>query len=112
MSALGGMRAAEHARVAIAVLPFVNMSSDPEQDYFSDGITEDIITDLSRWQSLAVASRNSTSRFKGKPVDIQSVRRALGAHFLVEGSVRRMGERIGVKSSALLMKLSLYELYE
>ncbi len=81
---------------SVAVLPFVNMSSDPEQDYFADGITEDIITDLSRWRSLAVTSRNSTFRFKGKPVDMQRVGRELGARFLVEGSVRRMGERIRI----------------
>ncbi|MEX2649497.1 MAG: adenylate/guanylate cyclase domain-containing protein [Alphaproteobacteria bacterium] len=86
---------------SVAVLPFVNMSSDPEQDYFADGMTEDIITDLSRWRSLAVASRNSTFRFKGKPVDMQRVGRELGARFLVEGSVRRMGERIRVTAQLI-----------
>ena len=101
MSAPGGARATERAKVSIAVLPFVNMSSDPEQEYFSDGITEDIITDLSRWQSLAVASRNSTSRFKGQPVDMQTAGRELGVHFLVEGSVRRMGERIRITAQLI-----------
>ena len=94
-------RATQGAKTSIAVLPFVNMSSDPEQEYFSDGITEDIITDLSRWQWLAVASRNSTSRFKGQPVDMQAARRELGVHFLVEGSVRRMGE--GIRITAQLI---------
>lgn len=96
VSAPGSARPTERAKVSIAVLPFVNMSSDPQQDYFSDGITEDIITDLSRWQTLAVASRNSTSQFKGKPVDMATVKRELGVNFLVEGSVRRMGERIRI----------------
>src|SRR5471032_706407 len=58
---------------SIALLPFVNLSSDPEQEYFSDGMTEDIITDLSRWASLSVTSRNSTYRFKGQPVDMQTI---------------------------------------
>ena len=82
--------------ISVAVLPFVNMSSDPEQDFFADGITEDIITDLSRWRSLAVTSRNSTFRFKGKAIDMQQVGRELGARFLVEGSVRRMSERVRI----------------
>ncbi len=94
-------RPAEGAKVSIAVLPFVNMSSDPEQEYFSDGITEDIITDLSRWASLAVASRNSISRFKGQPVDMQKAGGELGVRFLVEGSVRRMGERIRITAQLI-----------
>jgi adenylate cyclase len=89
------------SRSLIAVLPFVNMSGDPEQEYFADGMTEDIITDLSRWHSLAVASRNATFRFKGKPVDMQRVGRELGARFLVEGSVRRMGERIRISAQLI-----------
>ena len=87
---------ADRARVSIAVLPFVNMSSDREQEYFSDGITEDVITDLSRWKTIEVASRNSTSRFKGQRVYIQAVGRELGVRFLVEGSVRRLGERVRI----------------
>jgi TolB-like protein/class 3 adenylate cyclase/tetratricopeptide (TPR) repeat protein len=86
---------------SIAVLPFVNMSSDPEQEYFADGITEDIITDLSRWRTLSVTSRNSTFRFKGKPVDTQQIGRELGVRYLVEGSVRRMGERIRVTAQLI-----------
>ena len=91
----------ERAKVSIAVLPFVNMSSDREQEYFSDGITEDVITDLSRWNTIAVASRNSTSRFKGQCVDIQAAGRELGVRFLVEGSVRRLGERIRITAQLI-----------
>src|SRR5258706_588243 len=87
--------------LSIAVLPFLNMGADPEQDYFADGITEDIITDLSRWRSLAVTSRNSTFRFKGQPVDPQRLGRELGVRFLVEGSVRRMGERIRITAQLI-----------
>ena len=100
-SAADGGHLAERAKVSIAVLPFVNMSSDREQEYFSDGITEDVITDLSRWQTIAVASRNSTSRFKGQRVDIQAAGRELGVRFLVEGSVRRLGERIRITAQLI-----------
>jgi adenylate cyclase len=72
------------------------MSSDREQEYFSNGITEDIITDLSRWQSLAVVSRNLGSRFAGQAVDLKRVKRELGADFVVEGSIRRLGQRIRI----------------
>jgi TolB-like protein/class 3 adenylate cyclase/tetratricopeptide (TPR) repeat protein len=85
----------------VAVLPFVNIGGDPEQDYFADGITEDIITDLSRWRSLAVASRNSTFRFKGKAVDMQRVGSELGVRYLVEGSVRRLGDRIRITAQLI-----------
>jgi adenylate cyclase len=98
---LDNMRPAEGARVSLAVLPFVNMSSDPEQEYFSDGITEDIITDLSRWPSLAVTSRTSTQRFKGQPVDMQTTGRELGVRFLVEGSIRRMADRIRITAQLI-----------
>ena len=80
---------------SIAVLPFRNMGADTE-DYLSDGITEDIITELSRWRSLAVTSRHSTFRFKGQAVDAQRLGGELGVRFIVEGSVRRMGDRIRV----------------
>ena len=82
--------------LSIAVLPFVHGGADSEKDYFADGITEDIITDLSRWRSLAVTSRHSTFRSKGMAVDMQQVGRELDVRFLVSGSVRRMGERIRV----------------
>jgi adenylate cyclase len=88
--------ASSQAPSSIAVLPFLNTEGDPEKDYFADGMTEDIITELSRWRSLAVTSRNSTFRFKGQSVDTQQIGRELGVRFLVEGSVRRMGERLRV----------------
>src|SRR5262249_43689186 len=78
---------------SIAVLPFANMSGDPEQRYFSDGITEDIITELSRFRQLHVLARNASFRHRGKDLDITRVGRELNAQYLVEGSVRRLGER-------------------
>jgi adenylate cyclase len=79
---------------SIAVLPFTNMSGDPEQQYFSDGITEDLITELARYHSLVVIARNSSFQFRGPSVDIAAVRRALGVSYVVEGSVRKAGNRI------------------
>ena len=84
------------ARVAICVLPFVNMSGDPEQEYFSDGITEDIITDLSKVSALAVTSRNSAFVFKGKHVDVPMVARELKVNHVLEGSVRKAGGRVRI----------------
>ncbi len=81
---------------AIAVLPFDNMSSDPEQEFFADGLTEDIITELSRFPGLFVIARNSTFSYKGKPLRVQDVCRELGVHYAVEGSVRRAGNRVRV----------------
>ncbi len=83
-------------RPSIAVLPFTNLSGDPEQQYFSDGITEDIITELSRYHSLLVIARNSCFQFRGPSVDIAAVRRALGIRYIVEGSVRKAGSQIRV----------------
>ena len=77
---------------SIAVLPFTNMSGDPEQQYFSDGITEDIITELSRFRSLFVIARNSSFQYRDKAVDVRRVARELGVRYVVEGSVRKMGE--------------------
>jgi adenylate cyclase len=79
---------------AIAVLPFVNMSGDPEQEFFADGLTEEIITELSRFRSLVVISRNSAFVHKGKAVRIQDVARLLNVQFVVEGSVRKAGNRV------------------
>jgi TolB-like protein len=90
-----------HDPLSIAVLPFLNIGGDPEKDYFADGITEDIITELSRWRSLAVTSRNSTFRFKGQAVNMQQLGRELRVRFLVEGSVRRMGERIRITAQLI-----------
>ncbi len=81
---------------SIAVLPFTNMSGDPEQDYFADGITEDIITELSRFQSIFVIARSSVFTYKGQTVRIQDIGRDLGVHYVVEGSVRKAGERVRV----------------
>jgi adenylate cyclase len=80
----------------VAVLPFVNMSGDPEQEFFVDGMTEDIITELSRFRELFVISRNSTFTYKGKAVSIRETAKALGAQYVVEGSVRKAGNRVRV----------------
>jgi adenylate cyclase len=81
---------------SIAVLPLVNMSGDPEQEFFADGLTEDIITELSRFRDLLVISRNSTFVYKGKPVKVQEVAREFGVEYVLEGSVRKSGGRIRV----------------
>ena len=81
---------------SIAVLPFTNMSGDPEQEYFSDGITEDIITELSRFHSLFVIARNSSFTFKGAAVNVTEVGRKLGVGYVVEGSVRKVGNRVRI----------------
>jgi TolB-like protein len=81
---------------SIAVLPFTNMSGDPEQEYFSDGITEDIITELSRFRELLVIARNSTFQYKGRSPKVQDVARELGVRYIVEGSVRKAGGRVRV----------------
>ncbi len=81
---------------SIAVLPFVNMSGDPEQEYFADGLTEDIITALSRISGLLVIARTSTLTYKGQPTDVKRVARELGVRYVLEGSVRRAGERLRV----------------
>jgi adenylate cyclase len=79
---------------AIAVLPFTNLSGDPEQEFFAEGIVEDIITELSRYSELMVIARNSSFTYKGRAVKVQEVRRELGVHYVVEGSVRRAGNRV------------------
>jgi TolB-like protein/class 3 adenylate cyclase/tetratricopeptide (TPR) repeat protein len=81
---------------SIAVLPFQNMSGDPEQEYFADGMVEDIITALSHFKSLFVIARNSSFTYKGKPIDIKRVGRELGVRYLLEGSVRRSTERVRI----------------
>lgn len=81
---------------SIAVLPFRNMSGDPEQDYFADGMVEEIITGLSRIKWLFVISRNSTFNYKGKPVDVKAIGRELGVRYVLEGSVRRSGDQLRV----------------
>ncbi len=81
---------------SIAVLPLVNMSGDAEQEFFADGLTEDIITELSRFRDLLVISRNSTFVHKGKAVKVQEVAREFGVDYVLEGSVRKAGDRIRV----------------
>lgn len=81
---------------SIAVLPFTNMSGDPEQDYFADGIAEEVITALSRCASLFVIARNSSFTYKGKAVDVRQVGRELGVRYVLEGSVRRDGNRLRI----------------
>jgi TolB-like protein len=85
----------------VAVLPFDNMSGDPEQEYFSNGITEDIISQLSRFRSLFVIARNSSFAFKGRAIDLREVGRRLGASYIVEGSVRKSGQRVRITAQLI-----------
>jgi TolB-like protein/Tfp pilus assembly protein PilF len=86
---------------SIAVLPFLNMSGDPEQEYFSDGITEDIITALSRLRWFFVIARNSTFSYKGKPVDVKQIGRDLGVRYILEGSIRKIGNRVRITAQLI-----------
>jgi len=86
---------------SIAVLPFDNMSNDPEQEFFADGITEDIITELSREKDLFVIARNSTFAYKEKSIDVRRVARELGVQFVLEGSVRKVGNRIRLNAQLI-----------
>src|SRR5262249_55506520 len=83
-------------RPSIAVLPFQNMSGEPEQEYFADGLVEDIITALSHFKSLFVIARNSSFTYKGKAVDVKKVGRELGVRYVLEGSVRKAGGRVRI----------------
>jgi TolB-like protein/class 3 adenylate cyclase len=87
---------ARSSRPSIAVLPFANMSGDPEQDYFADGIVEEIITALSHIRWLSVIARNSSFTYKGKGVDVKQVGRELGVRYVLEGSVRKSGNRVRI----------------
>jgi adenylate cyclase len=86
---------------SVAVLPFDNMSGDPEQDYFADGITEDLITDLSKIAGLFVISRNSTFAYKGKSVGVRQVAEELGVRYVLEGSVRRSGDQVRINAQLI-----------
>ena len=86
---------------SIAVLPFDNMSGDPEQEYFSDGIAEDIITDLSKFSWLMVVARNSSFSFKGQAMDLREVAKELGVRYVLEGSVRKSGSRVRVTAQLI-----------
>lgn len=88
-------------RLGVCVLPFANMSGDPEQEYFSDGITEDVITDLSKISALWVAARNTAFAFKGKNVDVLQVARQLKASHVLEGSVRKAGRRVRITAQLI-----------
>ena len=95
---------------SIAVLPFVNLSGDPKQEFFSDGITEDIITALSKIQKLFVIARNSTFTYKGKPVKVKQVSEELGVRYVLEGSVQKSGDRVRI-TAQLIDALSGHHLW-
>jgi adenylate cyclase len=98
---IGGATLPIPAKPSIAVLPFTNMSGDPAQEYFADGMVEDIITALSRLKSLFVIARNSSFTYKGKAVDIKQVGRELGVRYVLEGSVRCAGNRLRITSQLI-----------
>ncbi len=93
--------ASPRKRASVCVLPFINMSGDPEQEYFSDGITEDIITDLSKVSALSVVARNTAFTFKGKTVDVKDVARTLSVDHVLEGSVRKVGNRVRITAQLI-----------
>jgi adenylate cyclase len=86
---------------AVLVLPFLNMSGDPEQEYFSDGVTEDVITDLSKVSALAVTARNTAFAYKGKFADVKEIARRLGVTHVLEGSVRKSGDRVRITAQLI-----------
>jgi adenylate cyclase len=88
-------------KLSVCVLPFANMSGDPEQEYFSDGISEDIITDLSKVSALSVVSRNSAFQFKGRHVDLRQIARQLEVSYVLEGSVRKAGARVRITAQLI-----------
>ena len=88
-------------RPSVCVLPFINMSGEPEQEYFSDGITEDIITDLSKVSALSVVARNTAFTFKGQTVDVKEVAKTLGVTYVLEGSVRKAGNRVRITAQMI-----------
>ena len=90
---------------SIAVLPFQNLSGDPEQEYFADGVVEDIITALSRMRWLFVIARNSSFTYKGRPVDVKQVGRELGVRYVLEGSVRKAANRVRITGQLIDARL-------
>ncbi|MHA1553489.1 MAG: adenylate/guanylate cyclase domain-containing protein [Alphaproteobacteria bacterium] len=100
-SAASGAGAKKTPAASIAVLPFDNMSGDPEQEYFSDGISEDIITDLSKVGELTVIARNSSFAYKGRAIDLRIVGRELGVTSVLEGSIRRAGNRVRITAQLI-----------
>ena len=95
----GPVKDAESKSPTIAVMPFKNMSNDEEQEYFSDGVTEDIIANLSSWKSFPVISRNSTFSFKGQDVKSSEIAQKLGADYIVEGSIRKGGNKVRITAN-------------
>ena len=94
-------KGAAKKRASVCVLPFINMSGEPEQEYFSDGITEDIITDLSKVSALSVVARNTAFTFKGQSVDVKEVAKTLGVTYVLEGSVRKAGNRVRITAQLI-----------
>ena len=86
---------------SIAVLPFDNLSDDPEQGYFADGMTEDLITDLSKISGIFVIARNSSWTYKGKPTKVQRIAEELGVRYVLEGSVRREGDQVRINAQLI-----------
>ncbi len=101
LPAVGATQPPPPSKPSIAVLPFDNLSGDPEQGYFADGITEDIITDLSKVSGLFVIARNSSFAYKGQAPDIRKVSRELGVRYVLEGSVRRAGSRVRINAQMI-----------
>jgi TolB-like protein len=91
-------------RLSIVVLPFENLSGDKEQDYFADGITDDLTTDLSHLPESFVISRGTAFTYKGKPVDAKQIGRELGVRYMLEGSMRRVGDKISVNAQLISTK--------
>jgi adenylate cyclase len=98
MGTMAEDKLAAATRLSIVVLPFENMSGDKEQDYFADGITDDLTTDLSHLQDSFVISRGTAFTYKGKPVDAKEIGRELGVRYVLEGSVRRLGENVEINA--------------
>jgi TolB-like protein len=100
-SAASGLPAVTAPRLSIVVLPFTNLSDDREQQYFADGIAEDLTTDLSRIAHSFVISRNTAFTYRNKPIDTKQIGRELGVRYVLEGSVRRSGNRVRVKAQLI-----------
>jgi adenylate cyclase len=95
------IRRRELPRLSIVVLPFANLSNDPVQEYFADGITDDLTTDLSRISGSFVIARTTAFTYKGKPIDVKQIGRELGVHYVLEGSVRRTGDQVRVNAQLI-----------
>ena len=100
-STAGAQARAKSDKPSVAILPFANMSNDPEQEFFSDGITEDIITDLSKVSGLFVLSRNTVFTYKGKSLNLEQIAKQLGVAYIVEGSVRKAGNRVRITAQLI-----------